>query len=285
MSSDGTRYLLDELTGTFNRITADEMANQFADLTVTPSRNRVDVRSNPVYHDPRLKYAGYVTETMLEDEYNAQKQRETSTYAPGLELTYPEFDLISFSNPVLKEINRFKNWKGVKLTQDKNDLIQYILLNRKGNRVGDIRINTYDGIGDINWMRSKQKGGGRLLMDAVIQHVREKGLGGVKSGRDLLSAPKTYNMWKHYPDKQLIGRYGTHTNQNMVYKNSPAIEVPTKEAAIEKWNKGEFASFRHGDIYLLKSPSQQVQYWIPYSPSLQNIIIPTMNSMITTNNK
>ena len=104
-SKDGTRYLLDELTGTFNRITADEMANQFADLTVTPNGNRADVRSNPVYHDPRLKYAGYITEQMLKDEYNAQKQRETSTYAPGLELTYPEFDLMTAIRPFVPTIN------------------------------------------------------------------------------------------------------------------------------------------------------------------------------------
>ena len=108
---DGKRYLYDEQEKSYNRITDDEYARAFADLTVTPSGNKMDIRTNPVYHDPRLKAAGYVTNEMLEDQQNAIKQHETSVYAPGLEQVSPEFDLLfmgagSRINPLTQKIHK-----------------------------------------------------------------------------------------------------------------------------------------------------------------------------------
>lgn len=107
----GTRYLWDDQAKEWDRVTDDPMMRAFADLTVTPSGSRDDNRTNPVYHDPRLKYAGYVTESMLEDEENSTRQRETGQYAPGLEQVSPEFDLLMLgstlrSNPLTQQLWR-----------------------------------------------------------------------------------------------------------------------------------------------------------------------------------
>lgn len=102
---DGTRYLWDDQKGEWDRITDNEYARAFADLTVTPKSNRQDIRTNPVYHDPRLKNAGYVTESMLEDEANSVKQRETGIYAQGLEQVSPEFDLLTGIRALMPTIN------------------------------------------------------------------------------------------------------------------------------------------------------------------------------------
>lgn len=104
-------------------MTDDEMARAFADLTITPKGNRQDIRTNPIYHDKRLKNAGYVTREMLEDEANSRKQRETAGYAPGLEQVSPEFDLLLFGsglrfNPLIQQL-----WKNRKLAKEIDKVI------------------------------------------------------------------------------------------------------------------------------------------------------------------
>ena len=39
---------------------------------------------------------------------------------------------------------------------------------------------------------------------------------GLRSGDQLVSAPKTYHTWTHFPEKEFIGNFGQHHNGNMV---------------------------------------------------------------------
>ena len=57
---------------------------------------------------------------------------------------------------------------------------------------------------------SKQGGMSRRLYDAAIQSGEQLGYSGVKSGEHLISAPKTWKTWEHYPDRELLGNYGYH---------------------------------------------------------------------------
>lgn len=53
-------------------------------------------------------------------------------------------------------------------------------------------------------------------LNSAIQLSNQDGLNGVLSGEYLLSAPKTYSVWKHFKNKELYGNYGEHSNTNMI---------------------------------------------------------------------
>ena len=53
-------------------------------------------------------------------------------------------------------------------------------------------------------------------LNSAIQLSNQTGLNGVLSGEYLLSAPKTYSVWKHFKNKELYGNYGEHSNTNMI---------------------------------------------------------------------
>jgi hypothetical protein len=130
----------------------------------------------------------------------------------------PEFDLLSLGIGVSKELSKAHNWGGVRLKPSSNsDKFSYEYLNRKGNPVGYINVTTYGNKPHISMVRSsiENKGISRKLYDAAIQDVTDRGMPGIYSGDNLLSAPKTYAMWKHYPNKKLIRMDGTHNNSQM----------------------------------------------------------------------
>jgi len=135
---------------------------------------------------------------------------------PGLEIVSPEFDLLSLGIGGLKELKHLKQFKRViKNTNTSGDQLRYDLYDWKGIQKGRINVHTYDNTPEVGYVESKIPGGSRALYDAVIEDVTNRGMPGLYSGRDLLSAPKTYSVWKHYKDKQLIGRYGNHSNLRM----------------------------------------------------------------------
>ncbi|MCE8990090.1 glucosaminidase domain-containing protein [Bacteroides ovatus] len=53
-------------------------------------------------------------------------------------------------------------------------------------------------------------------LNSAIQLAQQTGRNGVRTGQELNSAPKTYNVWKHFNGKELVGNYGVHSNTNMI---------------------------------------------------------------------
>lgn len=117
---DGKRYIKND-DDTWTRITDDQMADQFANLVVTPSSNREErVVRRPDTYDALLRKsihdAGYVTDWALErDAANRRKVAMAARHAEDpLETVYPEFDLL-LAGQVLKPIVK----KGYQKAADK----------------------------------------------------------------------------------------------------------------------------------------------------------------------
>ena len=212
---------------------------------------------------------------------NWEKQWEPK-YEKPLGLVSPEFDVLSLSqaaSKIAKEIKRFKNWGGVELNYDRGNLMKFSYLDRNRNQLGHIDIRAYDGKPEISMINSNKRGVGRKLYDAAIEYVTDKNMPGIYSGKNLLSAPKTYSMWKHYPNKQLISVDGAHSNFRMPGVTGSLSKNMTKEQAMNNWSKNIFGGFDNGEVYLLKSPSSSVKYWKPYNIDITSIT-PLTNPII-----
>lgn len=104
---------------------------------------------------------------------------------------------------------------------------------------------------------SKSPGTGRKLYDAAIKHAQNNGYRGIESGNILLSAPKTYSIWEHYPNRQLLGNYGTHNNFNMV-SYGELDNVGSIEDMIANTTNGIPTKFEGAPVYGLIEPSVDI---------------------------
>lgn len=205
------------------------------------------------------------------DTYNWNKQWALKG-EPGLEIVSPEFDLLSLGVGGLKELKHLKQFKRViKNTNTSGDQLRYDLYDWKGIQKGRINVHTYDNMPEVGYVESKIPGGSRALYDAVIKDVTDRGMPGLYSGRDLLSAPKTYSVWKHYKDKQLIGRYGNHSNLRMPGIDGSVSFSGDYNKMLQNWKNNVADGFYNGEVYLLKTPSQKVMS-SPYLPRIDNLM-------------
>ena len=90
-------------------------------------------------------------------------------------------------------------------------------------------------------------------LNSAIQFANQTGLNGVVSGKQLLSAPKTYNVWKHFPEKEMVSNRGMHQNVNMVPEDTPMRFIT--EAKEMVGNSKESLHFPFGSVYRLRKPS------------------------------
>lgn len=101
---------------------------------------------------------------------------------------------------------------------------------------------------------SKSPGTGRKLYDAAIKYAQNNGYRGIESGNMLLSAPKTYRIWEHYPNRQLLGNYGTHNNFNMA-SYGELDNVGSVEDMVANTANGIPTKFEGAPVYGLTEPS------------------------------
>lgn len=119
---------------------------------------------------------------------------------------------------------------------------------------------TSDGWLGVDYINSTRSGTGRKLYDAAIEEAHKRGLKGVKSGESLLSAPKTYNIWEHYPDKVHLGDYGSHGNSSMI-DAAMTTKVNSPEELIEATKQGiNAAIMKKAPVYGLITPSNNVPF-------------------------
>lgn len=119
---------------------------------------------------------------------------------------------------------------------------------RAGNTIIPDMVSSYTNAGGMS----------RALYDAAIEAGGQLGYNGIRTGDHLISAPKTWRVWQHYPDKLLIGKNGYHQNRMMV--------SPTEDGAFVKtWQDAQKAAagninftFENGPVYQLRTPSQFV---------------------------
>lgn len=123
---DGKRYIKND-DDTWTRITDDQMADQFANLVVTPNNNKEErvVRRPDTYNALLRKSihdAGYVTDWQLEqDTANRRKVAMAARHVEDpLETVSPEFDLLMMgaglrSNPLTQQL-----WRSRALSKEMN---------------------------------------------------------------------------------------------------------------------------------------------------------------------
>ena len=90
-------------------------------------------------------------------------------------------------------------------------------------------------------------------LNSAILLANQTGLNGVISGRQLLSAPKTYKVWKHFPEKELINNNGMHQNINMVSENAPLKFVTEVDDMVGNSENALYYPF--GNVFRLSKPS------------------------------
>lgn len=90
-------------------------------------------------------------------------------------------------------------------------------------------------------------------LNSAILFANQTGLNGVISGRQLLSAPKTYKVWKHFPEKESINNNGMHQNVNMVSENAPLKFVTEVDDMVG--NSENTLYYPFGNVFRLKRPS------------------------------
>lgn len=119
---------------------------------------------------------------------------------------------------------------------------------------------TTDGWLGVDYINSIRSGVGRKLYDAAIKEAHKRGLNGVKSGVSLASAPKTYNIWNHYPNRTLLSTTGSHGNGNMI-NGEFTTKVDTPEGLIEATTQGiDAAVIGKAPVYGLTTPSNNVPF-------------------------
>ena len=106
-------------------------------------------------------------------------------------------------------------------------------------------------------MESTYHGTGRKLYDAAIEYAQNNGYRGIMSGENLLSAPKTYNIWRHYPNKIQLQGIGSHSNAKMVLGSPFYKEVSTEKELLDA-TKNNVKAYREGPIIGLTEPSQKI---------------------------
>lgn len=90
-------------------------------------------------------------------------------------------------------------------------------------------------------------------LNSAIQFANQTGLNGVISGKQLLSAPKTYKVWEHIPEKEIISNRGMHQNANMIPEDAPMRFITEAEEMVGDSKESLYYPF--GSIYRLKKPS------------------------------
>lgn len=231
----------------WSKVTNDAMGAVFQDVVARPSRT-----------------GGNTSVGNWKRQWGPKREK-------GLEIVSPEFDLISLGMGGLKEFRHLKQFKRVIKNQNTSgDQLRYDLYDWKGVQKGRINVHTYDNMPEVGYVESKIPGGSRALYDAVIEDVTSRGMPGLYSGRDLLSAPKTYSVWKHYADKQLIGRYGTHSNLRMPGVDGSISFSGDYNKMLQNWRDNIVDGFYNGEVYLLKTPSQKIMS-SSYMPAIDNV--------------
>lgn len=111
--------------------------------------------------------------------------------------------------------------------------------------------------GSVGMVESYKPGTGRILYDAAIEAANQTGRNGIISGEHLISSPKTFSTWKHYPDKQLIGYYGKWGNKMMKPANK-RVDVNTVEDAMNADAANLEFSLNNAPVYRLTQPSRYI---------------------------
>lgn len=117
---------------------------------------------------------------------------------------------------------------------------------------------TADGL-SVQYITSKHSGEARKLYDAVINKAREEGYPGIVTGRELISAPKTYSTLEHYyPNKVKLDDMGHWSNDNMTgLFEGPKKTVYTLDDFLKSASEtpNERVHFLGAPRYRLETPS------------------------------
>lgn len=249
--------------GTF----VDDTTRLFDDFYVTPS-------------GVKTKYGSYTDKNW--DRYKKEQKflqyRDANGHLrgePGLEIVSPEFDLITAVTglkPGLKTIE-----KSIQATADRGGFT--VSTPYLGDKIGKITAwiptdrSPLKGIsyiatgrgGDagvpINYIKSAVSGEGRKLYDAAIKDALNRGYKGIITGKELISAPKTYSTLEHYwPNRTKLGDFGTWSNKGMVpnqeQRQNTVFDLQDFLKAVSE-NPNQKTTFIGAPVYRLEQPSRK----------------------------
>lgn len=101
---------------------------------------------------------------------------------------------------------------------------------------GYLRLETSPNEYSIGMIQSEnlEKGISQQAYNAAIDYAKQSGQPGVISGKLLFMPEITTNVWKHYPNKKLLGNYGHQigvgSNTPVYLLTEPSYKVPIKNA-------------------------------------------------------
>lgn len=160
-----------------------------------------------------------------------------------------------------KDLNQ-RSGQFVKVTKGGPGFADYTFdVMKNGSSIADMEIGLRNGVAVPEMVSSftKQPGMSRTLYDAAIQSGNQLGYNGLLSGEQLISAPKTWSVWEHYPTKKLIKENGIHQNRMMTSNpNKDGRRLKNLEEAKKAAEEGRSFTIENGPVYLLDKESQFV---------------------------
>ncbi len=124
-------------------------------------------------------------------------------------------------------------------------------------------INDVNNMSDGRYTQVHQR-----AIDAGIDYAHLLGLDGIRSGDTLISAPKTYRVWEHYPHKTMLNQQGMHNNSRIVLESIDEGKVPkdvyykqptrveTTEQMMAPGYNTEMRELWNGPVYSIQQPSE-----------------------------
>lgn len=122
---------------------------------------------------------------------------------------------------------------------------------------GKTKVNVKDGDVTINNITAYDNAGkvSERAYNTAIQSAQQTGYDGITSGNLLVSAPKTYKVWDHFPNKEVIGNTGIHSNTMVVNSPETFIKVSNVDDMTKATTQNVGAMNPKGQIIKIKGKS------------------------------
>lgn len=292
-----------------------ERADNTAQIGIRNNRRAIETVENRYKqaNDKKAKGTATFKDNRLLDYRNPKSLYTQMRKASGaIKPVYPEFDVLTIgranglgsnigkkaSKTASKIYNTSKKYyntaksiyknKGYGLiTGETGDMfgIRWTPLNRVNKEPSFINLGAYDGGNpSISLINSGYPGEGRKLYDAAIQVAKSRGKKGIVSGKNLLSAPKTYRTYEHYyPNRIKMSNDGHWENFMLNPTITPNSKVKTIKEFLEKSGKGEYAVLDGAPTYLLNQPYDKVALFKDNlkNAAMRRIILDNIERMAT----
>ena len=137
---------------------------------------------------------------------------------------------------------------------------------------GKTKVNVTDGDVTITNITAYDNAGkvSERAYNTAIQSAQQSGYDGITSGNLLVSAPKTYKVWDHFPNKEVIGNTGIHSNTMVVNSPETFIKVSNVDDMAQATAQNIGAMNPKGQVIKIKGKSHL------HTPAKSTTLTPTI---------